>query len=290
MGYWGWRRLALVFILVWIVGCTDIQENPPTNTPTELPPITLTVRISGRTATSTPPGLPVVTTIERASTPGGRETETQPDISPAKQTPAIRTPTPLPLELPEPTCYETTTTGVLCLGRVDNTQPEAVERVSVQVEIYQADGTLLRTQETTVAQQVIWAGESAPYRVLFPTEKDDALPDAFGAVIAKLLRAERIPPGDDRFMELQLEEQQGWQVDDQYVVTGRLSNPGPENTKDVRVTVTLFDDGGRVAGYRTEEVAAVKAGESAAFQMEIISQITGGPLHHALHIEAKREK
>jgi hypothetical protein len=175
------------------------------------------------------------------------------------------------------------------MGTVKNNQREPVGRAAVQVAIFKADGSPLQIQETVIEQHVIPAGASAPYRVLFPAEGEQRyLVDSFGGVLPILLRAEQISTADEQFVALIIEDEQGEIVDNRYIVSARIRNPGPAHVETARLVVTVYDEMERVAGYRVLETESLPAGSTASVQVEIVPQIVGIPLYHTLHVEARR--
>ena len=280
MGYWGWRPLIrYLFISVWITSCITTQEIAPATSPTEIPSVTLISRTSGQTSTLSPPGLPIIATI----TPSIDENNDSEVISPTQ--PHIRNPTPTypPLMLPQPTCYQTAHNGILCLGHVENNLSFPIQRVSVIVEIYHANGGLLRRQAVTLEQHMIPVGQSAPYRVVFASEDNYALPDSFGAVITRLIRADKAQNPASYRLPIQIEEEQGQWVDGWYHITATVR--ALQDISASRAIVTLYDESGRVAGYRILELNAIPADETATIETTIIPQIMDVPLYHTLHLE-----
>jgi hypothetical protein len=74
-------------------------------------------------------------------------------------------PTPLPLPVLTPDCYETPVGGMWCLGVITNRLRMPVEQVAVQVYLVTPDGTALAVREGRLAHDVLWPGQSAPYGV-----------------------------------------------------------------------------------------------------------------------------
>jgi hypothetical protein len=280
MGHWGWRPLLLcAFITFWITGCNNTREETATSSPTKLPPITLLIRTPALNITTPPPGLPMITTVLPSPSPGPPLTQT-----------LIPTLSPPPLSVPQPTCHETISGDVICLGRILNAQPNPVEHVALLVKVFGRDGVLLRQQETSVEQQVIPAGGSAPYRVQFKVSAapPETLSDVFGGAVASLLRAERTG-GPDVLRELTVEGESGQMVNDRYRVSTRLRNGGEHTLPPLRVVVALYDEGERVAGYRIVELDAIDPADAATVEVEIIPQEYEGQLRHTLHIEPRLE-
>ncbi len=189
MGYWGWRPLLCgVFISAWVVGCNIVPDNtdPSAAAPSSYPIVTLTVGRLPTVGLSPPPNQAAATvmvtaeptptattapayyvvqsgeTLEQIAARFAMSAELLREANPGVTLEAgarlvIPRPTPLPLDVQAPTCYETSTSNVLCLGRVDNPLAFPVESVTVEVSLMQADGTtaLRRASvEVTVAPDI----------------------------------------------------------------------------------------------------------------------------------------
>ena len=288
MGHWGWRPLMLaLYFSVWIAGCIATQQASPIETPTELPLITLVIRTPQQTPTQAPLGLPIITTLRPTVSPEGpaptgyRETAFFGGLN-------LRpTATPLPLHLPEPICYETVDGGILCLGRVDNTQSHPVERVKMLVTLFQGNGEVLRSGEAVIEQHFLLAGDSAPYRVLFPAGDDHTLSDRFGGLTVTLLRAEDATQLVERAPGIQVTDERAEFTDGRYFAQAELLNVGPEEARIVRAVVTLYDDEGHMVGYRTVEIHDLPAGETAPIAVTVVPVVVDIPLHHTLHVEVE---
>ncbi|MEP7292968.1 MAG: LysM domain-containing protein, partial [Chloroflexota bacterium] len=289
MGYWGWRPLICgVFISTWVVGCNIVTDyTAPSAAPSGYPDVTLTV---GRLPTAQVSSAPTRGAPTRISSP-------QPNVqlSPTAVhyvvlpgdtlgtiaerfrlsiealvsandgvmtlTPGaillIPTPTALQLNVQPPTCYETSPTHLLCLGRVDNPLDYSVENVTVEVSLTQADGLTEQTKRTTVEQMIIPAGSFAPYQASFSGSSSE-----IASVNARLNSATR---SSENPTLLLIEDVEGELLDGRVVVSAVIYNPGEENTEILRVFVTLLDGLDRVIGYRVltfERQVVLSAGEN----------------------------
>jgi hypothetical protein len=292
MGYWGWRPLLLcVFLSVWVVSCSSSSDASTSVIlpPTDLPPITLTVREPTHIITEAPPGLPTAATIVPTSSPSMDDDDDDPtQVYPvSSDVPRLETPTPLPLNLPNPLCFETTEGGILCLGRVDNPLRNNVQRAAVRVDLFQTDGTLLDQRETLLEQRLIPAGESAPYHALFPGGEEQGLYREFGNASPHLLRAEwasrdagpplvHIDTSTGRF-------ENGW-----YVVDVEVTNLDEEEATRLRLVVTLYNDNEQVMGYRVVETNTIGPQKTTSIRVEVLPQVQGTSLRHSIHVEAQR--
>lgn len=192
----------------------------------------------------------------------------------AEGRPILATATPLALGLDMPDCYETPASGILCLGSVENTSDQPVERVTVFVQLLRPNGMVLAEQTTTLEQTIIPAGASAPYRALF-----DADWEHFARAAILLRSADTARQVDERFVALLVEEESAEIVNGRYVVSATLRNPGPDNADAPRVVVTLYDTDGSVAGYRVFEAEAVLlAGESLPVRVEVMPNLLAASL------------
>ena len=286
MGYWGWRSLLFASVIsVWITGCRTVQQAAPIASPTELPSITLRVHTPAGSTTKSAPGLPSATTFSPIQSP---------ERPPAGFTPtaalrdSLLTPTPSPVNLPSPTCYQTADGGIFCLGRVDNARSYSVGRVLLLVYVYGRDGVILRSGEVVVEQRFILPGKSAPYRVIFPAETDYLLSQRFGGVSVHLLRADPVTGRPMRLVNLQAQSQRVERDDGRYGVRLEIYNVGPEDASDVRAMVTLYDAAGRVTGYRMVEIAVIASGESISMNVPVVAATPNDDLHHTLHVEMGR--
>jgi hypothetical protein len=270
MANWGWRPSLLhVFLCVLVVACSDTSPNLPSAPTTNLPPVTLTVRIS----TEAPPthiNLPILITPSHNS----------------PQFPTFTPPAPVawistrPLELDTPTCYEMPHDGIACLGWVNNPYNHALERVMLRVDVFGVDASLLDSLSVTLPQHVIPPGGWAPYQALFAGVGLSA--SQFGGVEVDVIRAE---PNLDTFDGVVVDELQGAWVDSLYQVTGKIRNDGERQLTDLRVVITVYDDEQGVMGFRIVEIPLLDIGEIYVLSLDMMPQVQHLTFSHSLHIE-----
>ncbi len=269
MANWGWRPcVLLVFICVLIVACSDTTPHRPSLATTDLPPITLVLRIS----TETPPtiyNLPILVTPRP-----------QPPLITTTSMPEQNLPTPLPLDVESPTCYEMPHDGVACLGWVNNPYNHALERVILRVDVLDTEAALLDTVSVTLPQHIISPGGSAPYQALFAGAGMSSA--QFGGVSVDVIRAEPIQLNADKVV---VDDVQGGRVDNLYRVTGQIRNESEHIVPSVRVVVTVYNDEEQVMGFRTVEVYALQVGETRKISVNVMPQINDMTLFHTLHVE-----
>lgn len=319
MGYWGWRLLAVVFISVWVVGCTITHDTAPTLSPTQPSESTLIARISPSHIAPTLPAPSFQATLYPTATPflyqvqqgetfsqiarqfGVSITELQaantgieprtlqigdtlyipdPHFDTAGY-PIYPTPTPINVPIAPPFCHPTSTDQILCLGVVTNQLNNPIEQVAIAVRLLRADGSLLADGETIVEQGAIMPGEYAPFRLLFTAKWED-----LGNALAWIQSAER---GSDELLSLNVESPQRSHVDDHYLISAVVYNGTAETAWLMRAVVTLHDQKGQVIGYRVIQLNQLMAsGERTPLEMTVIPQLPGDVAQHTLHIEARR--
>jgi hypothetical protein len=121
--------------------------------------------------------------------------------------------------------------------------------VQLQISLLdQADQTLLVVPFLT-ALQVIPAGQSTPFRLLFTDP-----PATYAKFSITPLRGESVDPAS-RYAQIKVAKTTGAPSGSQYRVTGELTNTDKVNATKVRVIVTTYDAEKRVIGYRDVVVA-----------------------------------
>jgi LysM repeat protein len=194
------------------------------------------------------------------------------------------TPTPLPLPLESPTCYETSTETLLCLGQVNNTLDQPVERIGLVVQLVQSDGTQLAEMETATEQIVIPSGQTAPYRAVFADGWQ-----SYAGVTAVLQSADPAHQVNERFISPVIEDEQGALNSGRYVVSAMVRNPDQETADEMRLVVTLLNDSQQVVGYRVVQMDdSLPGGASLPIRVEVIPQTDDATLTHTLYVEAWR--
>jgi LysM repeat protein len=318
MAYWGWRPLMFcLFISVLVSACETSPAPSPIST--SLPPVTLTLRISG-----TPPPSASLTAL--VQTPVPRVTATpvhyivQPGdtgsriglalgINPTQLVAAnpflenafprigeqlalpiqAATLSPLDLILHPPRCTITFTDTLVCLGSLQNTTPMSVQRVGVQGKLYSKDGRLLQSQVSAIEQRIISSGQTAPYRLLFTSDNNarSALEDADRLVV--VLRSAEPASLEKDLLSLEVINTAGDLDDTVYRFEGILSNQHHIDIYNVRVVVSVMDDLGQVAGYRVIDLERVSALQQIRLQTEIVLLLDADDhaiWTHTVHVEA----
>ncbi|NDJ60874.1 MAG: LysM peptidoglycan-binding domain-containing protein [Chloroflexi bacterium] len=315
MGSWGWRPLVMGLVLsASTLGCAVENGAAPDRLPTITPQLTLTtarptpiapaaaeiavLRPSPDYASPSPlvyavqPSDSAVTIARQFGIAPLALQTANPGLDPFSPGALINIPAPTRAAPPltdnlivqPPTCYDTRSNQILCLGRVENPLAVDVERVAVQVRLLRPDGDSAMSQQTAIEQTIIPAGESAPYRVIF------AAPwTAFAGIEVSLHSAEVSNWLDKRYVTLTIEEEQGRLLADRFVVTGRLYNPGPEPVEMLRAVVTLRNSADEVLGYRVillnETILPVEG--RWPVRVEILPQASDPAPRYTLYVESR---
>lgn len=318
MNYWGWRPLIFaLFISVWVAGCSLTSEAAPTLSPTFTPQVTLTIRSRAPVPPTSTPFIPVTATEQPGESESNPVSYTirpgdtllgialdfgltiealqaanghidprnlqvgQQLVIPVQDTlPAVAT--VIPLQVAQPSCYETPTDSILCMGQIYNTQSYAVRRVDVRVQLLRADGLILAERDIVIDQNTIPPGGSAPYSARFKAEWTNY------TTAASLQQADVTP--EIHFVPLIIENETIQYVNGRYTVWATLYNPSPYITEPPRLVLTLLDDRGQVVGYRAMGVDAGLDPEARqTIQIEAISQVRNAKLTHTLYAEARQQ-
>ncbi|NWF69029.1 MAG: LysM peptidoglycan-binding domain-containing protein [Chloroflexi bacterium] len=206
--------------------------------------------------------------------------------APGDATPAFNllpTATPLPLALVEPTCYAYAG-GLVCLGAVQNTLAQPIERVAALVRLARADGTPLAEAVGLVEQRLLPVGNFAPYRAQFP-------PGVYGdyTVGTVLLSADAAENSETRFVALDVLDEQAQRLPGRYLVTARVRNNTQRSALAVRAVLTVRGGDGRVLGYRVSTLReTLLPGEETPLRIEVMPQQEDARATHLLYVEAQR--
>ena len=145
--------------------------------------------------------------------------------------------------------FRTPVGSLECLGEVFNPGPNPLGNVQLQISLLdQADQTLL-AEPFLVALQVIPAGQSSPFRLLFTDP-----PATYAKYSISPLRGEGIDV-TTLYADIKVTKSNGSINGAQYRVSGELTNAGKTDATKIRVMVTTYDADKRVIGFRELAVA-----------------------------------
>jgi LysM repeat protein len=176
------------------------------------------------------------------------------------------TPTPMPLKVVNLALHRTPVGGMWVMGEVQNDRDAFLDRVQVQMSLYNARGELLERVTSFVAADVVPAHGRAPFALLFAQHS----PGSFASHEIVILSAEPIVRWGNRHQYLMVEQVQGEMVEGTFLVEGTAFNPGQEAAKDVQVTLTCYGSEGSVVAVRQIEVGILHAGEGKTFTVSTI--------------------
>ena len=176
--------------------------------------------------------------------------------------------TPVPVDVSAPDCWASQDGGMWCFALVHNPLDEAVESVSVLMNMAAAEGSAAVSQRTAPLLNVIPAGASLPAGAYF----SPPVPSQPG-VSAQLAAALPAATADDRYLPVQ------WEVEQVEIsgdgssarVQGSLRLEQDEAVEAVVwVALTAKNASGQVIGWRRwESKVTVGGGETATFTAEV---------------------
>lgn len=192
-------------------------------------------------------------------------------------------PTPLPLSIQPPTCYETRAGTTVCLGSIVNPHDNAAGGVTVEVLLLRSGGEPPLVEIATIEQSLILPGTLAPYRVVFNTPWSE-----FTGATSILRSADAT--FDTSIVTLAVEIQRVELVGGSYEVTAELTNATTQIAQPLRAVVTLQNEAGEVIGYRVESLddRALPPGGRFSLQVDLVPQVyPSTPLRVVVYAEAR---
>ena len=199
--------------------------------------------------------------------------------------PPTSTPPPLSFEVKGLGFYETPAGSLWCLGEVENTSGRAIERVQVEVSLYDEQDKVLATESAFVALRIVPQGGKAPFAILFANP-----PVSFAKYQALPLSGEAVTYLGNRYWDLIITEQQGESEEHYFTVEGLVQNTGQADAETATVLVTAYDAHGRVTGFRQADLEnAPTAGESSPFQVNLLP-FGGTVVTYAVQVQGTRLK
>lgn len=315
MGYWGWRPLiSALFLCVWVSGCSLSSATTLMVSPTVLPRITLTLRVSEARAPTITPFAPTAST-QPTETPSPadyyivRPGDTllgialdlglnidqikaanpmldplalqvgQQVLLPRPGLAVAAAPTPLPVELAPPVCVDLITGSLLCMGLVRNQHDRPITNARVLLRLRDQDGQVLAETSTGVEKALILPGEQAPYSAIF-----EALDDVQADVI---LQNAVLATGQEALI-LDVMDEQVEIRGSRYHVTAAIANSTGIATRPPRIILTVLDSDGDLAAFRVMTgPAGLEPGAHQLIEIEAVSQTGAGAFTHHLYVEAR---
>jgi hypothetical protein len=176
-------------------------------------------------------------------------------------------PTPLPVMINPPRCYETPVGSLWCLGLVRNNLTVAVQQIVIRIYLVNAEGTALAELDTAAARLMLAPGETSPYGVLF-----NAIPEGVLGPVAVLISTYE---ADKFYQSLEVHDVKSQPYNAGYRMTGTVLNTTSATIHEPSLVITLFDAAGQVTGFRQwrwPDEQILMPGASLPFDVEAIPQ------------------
>ncbi len=182
----------------------------------------------------------------------------------------IPAPTPIPVDLAEPSCYPTADEGLWCLVMAANPHPQTLENVSAQITLVDAAGERVDQQLAIASLNIVPVGEAIPLAVLFP----GPVPGISTARV-ELSTALPLEEDSDRYSQISINIDETEISSSLAEVKGSLTILGDENANPANqvwiVALAIGGDGSPVGIRKWESTAQIAPGDSIAFQIGVYS-------------------
>jgi LysM repeat protein len=152
---------------------------------------------------------------------------------------------PLPVQVEHAARYQTPVGSIWVLGEVLNSTDQPIENVQVRVALLDAAGQEVASETPFLAVDALPPGSRGPFSVLFSTPPNEVID-----FTAYVVRADQAYSYESRYTQLQVTDVQTRSVGSQVGVSGTVSNIGGSNAVGAHIVITLYDDRGRVTGFR----------------------------------------
>lgn len=181
--------------------------------------------------------------------------------------------TPMPVEMGAVYFGNSATGGLWALGQVTNPITLPLEGVRLGLSLLDGAGTPVASAEALAQTEVITPGGISPFGIYI-----EHAPATFASYLLQVLNAYPAHVGV-YYLDLETADVTGegerYQA---YRVRGRVINVGPEDSVEVRLTVTLFDALDHVIGFARAEPEhnVIPRGGETTFDVQVIP--LGGPV------------
>ncbi len=303
------KRYALIFLAITLLACGQLitpkstpETDAPTATPspvlvvTLLPTVTPRATATPRPATPEPTPTPTMTptpiiyTVQPGDVLGsialnfGISTEAlqaangiidprtlqigqeliipEPEDTSGAPTP---TATPFPADVRGVSFVENPPGTLWAFGEVTNPGSSTLSEMVVSINLYDAEGKLLASQAAFTALDVLPSGQSVPFAVPF-----DDPPSSFAQYQAAVVSAVPLLGNTRYYLDLNPIEVSATQIaESTFRITGQLENTGASNATAIKLVVTAYDAGGKVAAQRQVSLDVVILRSNARTPFEI---------------------
>ena len=181
---------------------------------------------------------------------------------------AFPIPTPISVEMDQPSCYPTADGGLWCLIVAKNPHQDALENISAQITLFTPQGERIAQLVAIAPLNVVFAGEAIPLAVFFPKP----IPKIISAR-AELITALPIEPDSARYIDLSIHIEKSELAGrfgevEGFVLIGEEAQPANQ----IWLVAAAFDANGQPIGLRKwESNIALAPGESLSFHITVYS-------------------
>ncbi|MBC8497327.1 MAG: LysM peptidoglycan-binding domain-containing protein [Anaerolineales bacterium] len=181
---------------------------------------------------------------------------------------AFPIPTPISVDMDQPSCYPTADGGLWCLVMAKNPHSGTLENVSAQITLFTPQGEQVDQQVAIAPLNVVFAGEAIPLAVFFPKP----IPEKISAR-AELITALPIEPDSERYIDFSI-------YIDKSELAGRfgevegsvLIEEEAQPANQIWLVAAAFDANGQPIGLRKwESKRELAPGESLNFHISVYS-------------------
>lgn len=200
---------------------------------------------------------------------------------PIEPTPTA-TPTPMPASVENVYFHPSPLGELTVMGDVRNASPVALERVEVQISLFDELDRPLSSQAAYTLLDVLAPGQRAPFAVRFAEA-----PIRFASYQPTILSAAPAYVGSLHRNLHAANVTAHQQPGDPLVLNGRILNDGDDAAVDVAIVVTAYDALGRVIGARSvaPEAEVLTQGGEIPFHAEIVP--AGSVMTYTLQIQGR---
>lgn len=186
------------------------------------------------------------------------------------------TPQPAPFRVEQTACHPSTDGGMWCFVLAHNDSATALENVSAQVTLFDANGNQLASQPALLILNILQPNTSLPMTVFF-----DAPIPANATPQVQVLTAIQLQANDARYLPASAQNvlmQVDWNGYSAQVSGGIFLPAESKAAASVWVAATAYDELGQVVGVRRWEGGEIPPGTSLPFAMTVSS--LGGEIDH----------
>lgn len=184
----------------------------------------------------------------------------------------LPTPAPVPVALQGTALYETPSGSVWVLGEVLNSSGTSLENTEVRVALLDASSMEMAAGMAFTALEVIPAGGTSPFGVLFTSP-----PVGVASFAVTVIRAEPSPEPGNRYVPIAVTSQESALDGLLFTVRGSIKNQGSFGASGVNLVLTTYDPSGHVTGYRQEKVGDGKLAPGGVAEFQIAIAPNGPP-------------